>query len=510
MSKFNSKTKGNTVVTNHEGEVAYSVSAEMELYALACTSLLSDKYYESEREQLARLRNLVSKVDPEFVVKLAVYARTQMYMRTLPLVLIVELAKVHSGDSLIGKAIDKVVLRADEITELLAYYELANGRKSTKKLNAVPAQFKKGLARAFNRFDEYQFAKYNRDTGVKFRDALFLFCPKPKDDETQKLFNKIAEDKLEVPYTWETQLSDVGQKSYETPEEKAKAVKQVWTELIESGRLGYMALMRNLRNMLDAGVDGSVMDKVCERIADPEQVRRSHQFPFRFLAAYEQLRGNSSGLTANVLEALEKAMVVSAENVAGFDSDTRVLIASDVSGSMSSPLSPRSKMTQEDVGLVLSMILQHRCRNIVSGVFGTDWKIIQFPRENILANASKLRGYGREVGHGTDGYKVLADIRSRKAEFDKVFIFTDMQMWNSGGYWGNSRSFKDEWQAYLKEVNPNAKLYLFDLAGYGNTPVSTNASNVTMIAGWSDKIFDMLSALENGSSVVKEIKKIEL
>lgn len=97
--------------------------------------------------------------------------------------------------------------RADEITELLACYELLNEREGTKKLNRLSKQLQKGLALAFNRFDEYQFAKYNRNTGVKLRDALFLVHPKAKDEGQQALFDKIVQNTLQTPYTWETELS---------------------------------------------------------------------------------------------------------------------------------------------------------------------------------------------------------------------------------------------------------------------------------------------------------------
>jgi len=234
MNKFNKTTKQSTQTTNHEGAVAYTLTPEMELYSVVVTSMLSNKFYESENGQLDRIKNLIPKVSPEFVAKLAVYARTKMYLRSVPLVLITELAKTHSGDSLISRAIDKVVLRADEITELLSYYTLANERKDTKQLNKLSKQFNLGLKRAFNRFDEYQFAKYNRKTNVTLKDALFITHPKADSREQQDLFDKITNNTLEVPYTWEVELS------------KGNDKKETWEQLIDSGKLGYMALMRNL------------------------------------------------------------------------------------------------------------------------------------------------------------------------------------------------------------------------------------------------------------------------
>jgi 60 kDa SS-A/Ro ribonucleoprotein len=123
---------------------------------------------------------IYTKCNPVFVGKLAVYARTKMYMRSVPLVLVTELAKLHSGNDLVARVTDRGIGRADEITELLACYETLNQRTGTKKLNRLSKQMQKGLSQAFNRFDEYQFAKYNRDGAIKMRDALFLVHPRAK------------------------------------------------------------------------------------------------------------------------------------------------------------------------------------------------------------------------------------------------------------------------------------------------------------------------------------------
>src|SRR6185312_11467225 len=101
----------------------------------------------------------------------------------------------------------RIIKRADEITELLSYYSLANKRTGMKQLNKLSKQLQKGLNESFNKFDEYQFAKYNRQAAVKLKDALFLVHPKAKDEAQQVLFNKIIRDELAIPYTWETELS---------------------------------------------------------------------------------------------------------------------------------------------------------------------------------------------------------------------------------------------------------------------------------------------------------------
>ena len=241
--------KEKETVRNYEGAKAYAMTPEMELYTAVVTCALSDKNYESGNERMQRISELIKQVDPVFVAKLAVYARTHMNLRSIPLFLIVELAGIHNGDSLVKRTIEKTVLRADEIMELLMCYQLRNAEhKATKKLNSLSRQIQEGLKSAFNRFDEYQFAKYDRSNlEVKLKDALFLVHPKAASPEQQAIFDKIVAGTLQTPYTWETQLSELGQKHFSTKEEKEAALGALWEELIDSGKLGYMALLRNLR-----------------------------------------------------------------------------------------------------------------------------------------------------------------------------------------------------------------------------------------------------------------------
>jgi hypothetical protein len=198
--KFNVLSGTPQVTTNHEQAKAYKVSPEMELYIAVVTASLSDTFYEKEGSRLKRIIELVSKVDARFVTQLAVYARKKMHLRSIPAVLAVELAKVHSGDNLVQRMVSGIIQRADEITEILAYYQQANARTGVKKLNKLSKQLQKGIALAFNSFDEYQFAKYDRETAVSLKDALFLVHPKAKDELQQSVFDKIVNDTLTVPY----------------------------------------------------------------------------------------------------------------------------------------------------------------------------------------------------------------------------------------------------------------------------------------------------------------------
>jgi hypothetical protein len=522
MARFNKKTTQKIEML--AGGEGFKMVPEMELYASVCASVLTPQYYTPHtNDQINKLKTLIRKVDPFFVAQLAVYAREQMYLRTIPLVLTVELAKCHSGDDLLRRLSRRVIQRADEITEILAYYSKANkiqpkfikakgGHNVEKKIYKLSNQLRKGIADSFYKFDEYQFAKYNRNTEIKLRDALFLTHPKPRTREEQELFEKIAQNNLSIPYTWETKLSEAGQ--------TGKDKKAVWQELILSGRMNYMALLRNMRNFLDADISEVLIQKVADRIADPKEIKRSRQLPFRFLSTYRSINGkvlrkwfsdedkaqlqtkHNSQFVHIFLDALEKAVKLSIENIPMLMNQD-LLTAIDVSGSMQRPISERSTIENYDIGALLGMLIQSKSSNSVLGMFGNTWKVIKTEKTfNVLRATDDLHKREGEVGYSTNGYKVIEWALKQKKKFSRVLIFTDCQLY--GG------SINNLWRQYKSQINPHAKLYLFNLNSYGETPLNLKSNDVHLITGWSDKIFDILESIENGGETLERIKEIEL
>ena len=621
---YNDKLRCDNLTTNHEGAVAWRMTPEWELYTTVVTTMgTEDKFYESGEVRIQRIADLVRRVDPVFVAQLAIYAREQMHLRSVPLLLLVELSMQHKGDSLVSRAVSRTIQRADEMAELLMCYQW---RMHAKHLGKVSHQLLKGLAEAFNKFDEYQLAKYDRrqNKAVTMRDVLLLAHPKPKDEAQALLFRKVLNGTLETPYTWETQLSALGQRHFTSEEEKKAAKREEWSKLIASNRLGYMATLRNLRNLLCLGIDYESMEKVCRFLSDETAVRRSKQLPFRFLSAFLELSGSEDwtsmdienamsktrkkkekaekrmakmeqgiyptwlrkvkrhlhsanslfevavirgnlhyhpkkyhlrlrergkkkyaqpnqkcqamrqrlsdrlsylkhheeklrrklekrmkkgkGSHSMVIQALEQAVRHTAANIVGFTPDTRVLLASDTSGSMFCPVSRNSKVMCYHIGLLLSMLMKHRCPQAVTGMFGDIWKAYDMPSKNILYNTKKMKKHEGEVGYSTNGYEVIDWLIREERVMDKVMLFTDCQLWNSAG-WSYDKHLAKSWDEY-KKLAPNAKLFLFDLVGYGQSPVSMEREDVYCIAGWSDKVFDILAALERGNNAIDEIRRI--
>jgi hypothetical protein len=485
--RYNQKRQNN--VTNYEGAKAYSMNEEMELYSLVVNCMMSDQYYRKEPEILDKLTELVEKCDASFIQKLGVYAREEMHLRSIPLVLAVLMAKYKKLNS---KYVYRIVQRADELLEILALYKNING-----SLKPIPNSIKRGMAKAFNKFDEYQFAKYfGKKKKLNIKDVMNLVRPKPIGKDREELYKRIENKTLKKPYTWEVELSKAGV-------DKGK----VWCELIKSNKLGYMALLRNLRNILENVNDKDVIEKVINDLSDGDNVLKSKQLPFRFLSAYLELQNNDSVYTSKILEALDEAVKHSNRNL-NFDNESTVLIASDVSGSMDQNLTEKSKIELWQIGILLSMILQRKCKYCITSIFATDFKIFNFPKNNILPNVLRLQDYSC-VGGSTNGWKVLDWCIINNRKFDKIMIFTDCEMWDSSNYAHNEITFIDKWYEY-KKICKNVKLYLFNLAGYNTTPIRINEKDVFMISGFSESIFDMLNAVENKEKVLDKIKEIEL
>lgn len=523
--KFNHSEKGSQTTTNHMGIKAYKLSPEMELYTAVATCMIDDSYYEKSTDRLNRIKALIALCPALFTAKLAVYACKEMNLRSIPVVLAVELARIHSGNDLVSKVISNIVMRADEIKEILAYYQVTNERVQPKKLNRLSKQVQKGLALSFNRFDEYQFAKYNTVAAVKLKDALFLVHPKAKDEAQQDIFNKIAVGALSVPYTWETELSELGKMAFDMPADKARAVAAKWEELVSSNRLGYMAVLRNLRNIITKSTE-TAFSAAMDILTDEQKIRSARQMPFRYLSAFNEVEKlkQQEGLfesekkkISTALTGLEKALVISCANIPVQEGKTSIL--SDNSGSMfgdysgKSLVSAMSKRNTADIANLFAVLYWNRTRDAHIGLFGDRLIEPELSRTvNVFENFKNINEAAKKCGGATERgmFEYIQRLIKQQKIVDRIIIFSDCQV-GQGCKWfdhaGNTGSHFNQLLAQYKKINPAVKVYSVDLKAYGNTMVKDDA---VLVSGWSEKIFDMIEAVEQGNSVVETINAINL
>lgn len=377
--------------------------AKQESEALLRRSVLAnllweDQFYEDGISVSERIRTLVPQVAPDIVAALAIEARTKQKLRHVPLFLARELARLDSHKHVVGALLPQIILRADELTEFVALY-WKDGKQPLSK------QVKRGLAAAFDRFDGYQLAKYNRDDAAKLRDVLFLTHPKP-GPEKALLFEQLANKTLPTPDTWEVALSAGGDK------------KVAWERLLAENRLGALAFVRNLRNMDEAGVAPEVIQ------AAFNQLQPRWLLPLNYLAAAKVAPRWESALETLMLRGL-----ASAPKLPG-----RTLMVVDVSGSMGAPLSGRSKLRRLEAGAAMAVLAQELCENVtLYATAGSDTKRLHqtarlapargFALAKVVSEAASQLG-----GGGIFTRQCLSYLRANESETpERIIIFSDSQ-----------------------------------------------------------------------------------
>lgn len=307
------------VLKTHEGAKAKHINAEQALRRSVLSCMLwENSFYESGQSIADRILELCGSLSVDVIGPLAVECRHKFKIRHASLLLL--LAIIKKGGPRVSKYIRETISRPDELAELVALY-WRDGKKPLSK------QMKIGLGMAFNDFNEHQFAKWDRPGLVSIRDVMFLCHAKPLK-HNEELFKKIANKTLDRPNTWESRMAGGEDK------------KTVFEDLLKTNKLGYMALLKNLRGMVDSGVD---RDLIKHAISNPSDT----VLPFRFISAAKH--------APSFMSDLEKAMLKCLESMDRLTGKTIVLV--DVSGSMLVPLSSKSELFRLDAASALAILI---------------------------------------------------------------------------------------------------------------------------------------------------------
>lgn len=457
MAKLNTKSRVEPIFT-HEGGRASRTSLQQQLERSVMSCLLwEDTFYESGEDIATRIRSLVAQNSGQFVSALAITAREEMKLRHVPLLLVREMARNPEQREYVADTLARVIQRADELTEFLAIYW------KDGKDQPLAAQVKKGLARAFAKFDEFALARYNRDADVKLRDVLFLTHAKPADAEgrgkkiaavkkkgyvrgevrrhANSLFTKLVNDELKTPDTWETELS------------AGKDKKATFERLIKENKLGALALLRNLRGMTEANVDRDAIVKGLQTM------KTERVLPFRFISAAKY--------APQFEPQLEQAMFKCLEGADRLGGKTILLV--DVSGSMADPVSGKSDLTRLDAACALGILLREICDDLQ--VFTFSERTVQVParrgfalRDAIKTSQSHMGTY---LGESLDVLKYGAGV-------DRLIVITDEQSADKVGA-------------------PKAKGYMLNVASYQN---GVGYGKWNHIDGWSESVVRFITELE--------------
>ena len=518
MSRFNTRTAsasgGSPVTTSGEtaataeGGIGRLRDARSELFLLAVANFVGqDAFYEHGGQRDDRYTQLVRRLavdDPAWTAALLGWLRRDGGMRTASLVGAAEFARARLDAGLHGESrqvVDSVLQRPDEPGELLAYWTSRYGRN-------LPKPVKRGIADAVQRlYDSRALLAYDTESkGYRFGDVLELVHPAPAEDKPWQgdLFRHAIDRRHgrdnEIPLRLGPVRAHAQLMAVPVEERRAvmlgqgstrqdnlfRASKLSWEALAgwlqgpmdaaawESviPNMGYTACLRNLRNFDQAGVSDEVAASVAARLADPEQVARSRQFPFRFLAAYQHAP------SLRWAHALEQALGCSLGNVPALPGRTLVLV--DRSGSMFGGVSERSQLNRADSAAIFGAAVALRAERGDLVQFGTASHPVAFGRgESVLRILARFGNLG-----GTD---TAAAVRAHYQGHDRVLIVTDEQA--AASRHGDPAS----------QVPPDIPVYTWNLAGYrvGHGPSGTAGRHT--FGGLTDHAFRLVPLLEAGA-----------
>jgi 60 kDa SS-A/Ro ribonucleoprotein len=422
----------------HEGAVARSIATELQLRrsVLACL-LWESQFYEDGVAIAGRMAELVPEVAAEKVAALAVEAREKMKLRHAPLLLVREMARHPTHRRLVAETLARIIQRADELAEFVAIY-WKDGRVP------LSAQVKKGLAAALPKFDEHALAKHDRGGPIKLRDVLFLAHARPRDQAQADVWKRLIAGELTAPDTWEAAPSSGADK------------REAWERLLRDDKLGALALLRNLRNLHDAGVNEEL---VLGALASMSTAR---VLPFRFLAAARS--------APQWEQALEQAMLCCLASQAKLPGETIVLV--DVSGSMTAPLSHRSEMQRTDAAYGLAVLLGEIAEKV--GVFSFSDSLVRVAPRRGFALRDAIDQSQRH--NGTRLGSAVAEL-NRNHGYDRLIVVTDEQ-------------------AQDTVPGPRGKGYVINVASSNN---GVGYGEWAHIDGWSESVVEYIRMLEQAA-----------
>lgn len=466
--RFNTESVG-TKTTNLAGGDAYKVDPKFELVSILLTSFVKDGFYRSADDTLAKLKTLIKQTDPLFVAKAAVFARREYGMRSITHVAAGEIAKNAKGETWTKRFFARVFKRPDDMLETVAYYESQYGK------HPIPNSLKKGVALAISEYNEYTLAKYRGEgKSIKMVDLVNLCHPK-----NTPAIKKLVAGELKSTETWEAKLTEAG-KSEEGEEKKstekvAELKAEAWRELLETGKLGYFALLRNLRNIEKQAPD--LIPLAAKALTNRDAIKRCLILPFQYLKAVESIKNQL--LTCAVSDALS----LSLDNCPKLPGSTAVVL--DSSGSM------QSANLWDTAKLFGAVLFKSNSADIFS--FSSECKqFTAIPTDSLPGIMGRIPYFGG----GTDFHSIFKALRK---PYDRIIILSDMQGWV-----GQSAPTQDFW-IYKKSYKCNPFIYSIDLAGLGTMQIPE--PQTFLLAGFSEKIFDTMRMLEEDRNAL--IKRIE-
>lgn len=484
MSKFNAKVTPDTSHT-YEGGKLYAKDTETKWVNALCSSFLADGYYEDSAQRQERFveltREMVKLRGVGFVAKAAIFARNELGMRSVS-ALAAAIANDYQFD---GKRrfYANYFRRPDDVAEVFAAIDSIGDKRSHGLIRGA-CDYMSGLS-------EHSLGKYKMK-GHDYEMGDIISVTHAHSDAIQKF----EDGTLTVPDTWETAMA----KSKTKEERDAQ-----WQRLVKWRHLGYLALLRNLRKICDAAPDVSWLEEyLVPQLVDKVAIKKSLVFPYQIYAAYKAL---GDGIPACLLPALDEAFRASVSSMPTLSGSN--LLVLDVSGSMEQPMGFRGAMSIKETSACYCAALYISNPEARFIKFGDDAKACSYPRTNNVFSIIKKMCDNEDCGCGTN---IVPVFESLDRPYDRLFLFSDMQVMNDNRYsWlyyfnGDSKTSMSALKEYSKKFG-RSRVFSFDLGDYHEAVENPNSDYFFQFTALNDKVFKFIELADHKVSVADFIDR---
>lgn len=549
MSKFNEKKPGAPMKKNFMGEDAYVLPDKEALTSMVMTTFLTDAYYVTENQLTQNIVELSQKCGYEFTAKLALYARTKGNLRSVSHLLAALVCKDSTHPSWLKSFYEHIVLRPDDISEILSCYGKLRGF-DLKHIKQIPNAMKKGFSTVLSNLSPYQIDKYKMNgKSVSLVDIVNLLHPTPTDKNREAYRRLMHGESLAGTYDakiLEKEMAETG-KNASNEQELVLAKHDAIKSVLEKG-MPIMNLLRNLRNIMLYAPD--LIDEAISQLTNHDKIVNSKLLPFRFMSAYDSVNeielsdyaseefgqkiifesdmprmdaNRLASIKAKVLKAIEDAMSIACENVPDLEGNCAILI--DHSGSVrgdwggDSRVSPWSSVRTAHIGNLFGSIVAFKQKDVYIGMFGDELISPKIDRSiGLLEFNKQTYDKGDACGGATENglYEFLKNVIREKKHIDNFIVFSDMEIGDGGeGGWDYtsrvSCKFKDLFKEFRK-INPNCLTVCCNIRAQSGTSVFNPNLKILNVSGWSNNIFDVISMFKHGKlkSMVEDIEKMEI
>ena len=508
-----------TDTVNESGGVAYQFTPKHALAQYAVTGCLSNTYYASAKDQLDKVLELCNDVDPEFIGKVAVYARQKGYMKDMPALLACVLA---SKDVAVLKRVFPKVIDNGKMLRTFAQI-LRSGVTGRKSFGS---SVKKLMISWLDKQTDDGLFKQSVGNNPSMADVIKMLHPKPTTKSRETLYAYLIGKKEKVNKRYLPAVV----KQYEAFKEgKTKEVPDIsflflasleldrdaWIEIARNASWQTVRMNLNTFARHDVYESPEMIKLLADKLRDGNEIRRARVFPYQLLAAY--MNTEDGNVPRELRNALQDAMEIAVSNVPAFDG--QVFCFPDVSGSMSSPVTGDRDEEQKGRGKHKGSASKVRCidvaalmaasvlrRNPSAEVIPFEGHVVDLklnPRDSIMTNAEKLASIG---GGSTNCSAPLALLNQRRAKGDVCMYVSDQESWIDGkahtsgyGCYAGHRgaaatATMEQWEQFRKR-NPNAKLVCIDVQANDSTQVTGKKHpEILNVGGFNDQVFSVVDA----------------